>query len=121
MSWVGASFKPSHGTYHVCSSQALPALLGVIRDKNTQGAAYVLASNRAMTLLAEEAWAALPAPPARVIETPVGARMSVPSLPDPAKVVAVSIVRAGDTLLQRVRLLQPDVKVGKVSLQSPLL
>lgn len=72
-----------------------------------------------MRLLAEEALAHLPATP-KTVATPTGApyhgEISAADA-NPDGVCAVSIVRAGDSLLESVREVAPGVRVGKLWIQ----
>jgi len=68
-----------------------------------------------MRLLAEEGIALLPKAP-RTVMTPCG-EYAGEDLPDASSVCAVSIVRAGDSLLEAVRAVWPAVSVGKILIQ----
>lgn len=100
---------------HILQSRALAPLLTVMRDASTPNAAFGAHARRLMRLLAEEGIASLPASAASVT-TPCGAFDGV-ELPDASAVCAVSIVRAGDALLEEVRAVWPAVSVGKLLIQ----
>jgi len=90
-----------------------------IRDKDTTSAEFVFYSKRLMRLLAEEAVAHLPATPVTVstpTDAPYRGRLSVADA-NPDGVCAVSIVRAGDSLLESVREIAPGIRVGKLWIQ----
>ena len=64
----------------------------------------------------EETLARLPAP-TKVVDTPVpGATFETTAL-DESRLAAVSIIRAGDSLLDSVREAVPDIAVGKILIQ----
>ncbi len=68
-----------------------------------------------MRLLAEDALAEF-ATSTIEITTPCGTSPGVVG-PDPSSIVAVSIVRSGDALLEVVRQVEPSVRVGKILIQ----
>lgn len=68
-----------------------------------------------MRLLAEEGIASLPAS-AETVTTPCGTFAGT-NLPDASEVCAVSIMRAGDALLEEVRAVWPAISVGKLLIQ----
>lgn len=104
------------GSVVVVESAAVRALLTVIRDKRSDHAAFERASRRLLTLLSEEALAQLPGVEAVKVETPCGIYDGL-SRPPASLVVAVSIMRAGDALLEALRILEPGVAVGKFLIQ----
>lgn len=87
----------------------------VIRDEDTPHQVFAEHASRLMRLLAEEGIALLPKTP-RTVMTPTGEYAGV-DLPDASAVCAVSIVRAGDALLDAVRAVWPAVSVGKILIQ----
>mmetsp|Transcript_6961 Transcript_6961/g.10172 ORF Transcript_6961/g.10172 Transcript_6961/m.10172 type:complete len:225 (+) Transcript_6961:65-739(+) len=99
----------------VCQSKALKGLFTKIRDVNTSSQDFVHHSKRAMTLLAEEALAEFPSEE-NEIQTPCGPCPGVETM-DMSTACAVSIVRSGDALLESVRLLVPEISVGKILIQ----
>jgi len=99
----------------VLESRALTMLFTQIRDKNTKQLPYVKYSDRLMNILAEEGIAALCSEEIQV-ETPCGPYNGLKMI-DTNNLCAVSIVRSGDILLEAVRRLVPDVKVGKILMQ----
>jgi uracil phosphoribosyltransferase len=100
---------------HILQSRALAPLFTVIRDASTPHAAFSTHARRLMRLLAEEGIASLPAS-AEMVATPCGTFAGA-RLPDASDVCAVSIVRAGDALLEEVRAVWPAVSVGKLLIQ----
>jgi len=104
-----------HPNCKVLESRALTMLFTQIRDKNTAQLPYVQYSDRLMTILAEEGIAELCTEEVTV-ETPCGQYKGLKMI-DTDKLCAVSIVRSGDILLEAVRRLVPDVKVGKILMQ----
>lgn len=87
----------------------------VIRDEDSAHPAFADHARRLMRLLAEEAIACLPTTP-RTVMTPCGEFQGV-DLPEDHRVCAVSIMRAGDALLEAVRGVWPALAVGKILIQ----
>jgi uracil phosphoribosyltransferase len=109
-----------HPNLVVLQSRALTALFTVIRDEETEQAEFSAAADRLMRLLAEEGLTHLPGVRERTVRTPVGvySGLSSPlSAPGYSGVTAVSIVRAGDALLEAVRRVQPGISAGKILIQ----
>lgn len=108
-----------HPNLTVLKSRALVGLFTKIRDKDTTSAEFVFYSKRLMRLLAEEAIAHLPTN-SHTVNTPTNApyhgTLSVADA-NPDDVCAVSIVRAGDSLLESVREIAPGMRVGKLWIQ----
>ncbi|KAG5187556.1 uracil phosphoribosyltransferase-domain-containing protein [Tribonema minus] len=100
----------------VCKHSAIPHLLTPIRDVTTSSVQFAYYASRLMALLAEEAMAMLPAQQVS-ITTPTGATLPDAVRINTSKVCAVSIIRAGDSLLEAVRKIAPDVHVGKILIQ----
>jgi len=104
----------------ISKSPAYEGLFSVIRDKNTQTPSFVHHADRLMRILVEDALAALSSrPPAASVETPCGPTAQNFRRPvDPGIVTAVSIIRAGDSLLEVVRGILPGLaSVGKILIQ----
>jgi uracil phosphoribosyltransferase len=70
-----------------------------------------------MRLLAEDALAEFAQTTGHVVTTPCGTWTQGLTGPDPTSVVAVSIVRSGDALLEVVRQVEPAIRVGKILIQ----
>mmetsp|Transcript_4537 Transcript_4537/g.6889 ORF Transcript_4537/g.6889 Transcript_4537/m.6889 type:complete len:225 (+) Transcript_4537:83-757(+) len=108
-----------HPNLTVVKSRAFDTLFTKIRDVKTNSGDFVHYSKRAMRLLAEEAAAHLPTSP-QAVTTPTNAiyngHLSILDT-NPDGVCAVSIVRAGDSLLECVREIAPSVRVGKMWIQ----
>ena len=88
-------------------------------DKETTSVEFVAYSKRLMRLLAEEAISHLPTTK-HTITTPTNAPYTGElSLADtnPDMICAVSIIRAGDSLLESVREIIPGLRVGKMWIQ----
>ena len=66
--------------------------------------------------LAEEGLASLPGVKYRMVDTPCGSYPGL-ELPPEDQIAVVSIVRAGDTLLEAVRRARPGIAVGKILIQ----
>ena len=91
-------------------------LLPKIRDENTSSAEFAQYSMRIMRLLAEEGIASLPMTEKEIKCMGTGASYIGEEV-DMDNVCAVSIVRAGDSLLEAVRFCSPGIKVGKILIQ----
>lgn len=104
------------GSVVLVESAAVRSLLSVVRDKRSDHAAFERASRRLLTLLSEEALAQLPSVEAITVESPCGIYDGL-SRPQVESIVAVSILRAGDALLESLRTLEPGVAVGKFLIQ----
>lgn len=98
----------------VCNSPALPHLFSKLRCKKSDTATFVYYANRLMRILAEEGISELPAVN-KDIETPCGIYNGTEL--DEENAIAVSIIRAGDSLLDAVRFCLPSVRVGKILIQ----
>jgi uracil phosphoribosyltransferase len=98
----------------VIPSKACLNLFTTIRDQTTPPAQFQFAADRLMTILAEETIAELATTPVTV-HTPVAAFDGVAVSTD--SMCAVSIIRAGDSLLECVRRLLPGVSTGKILIQ----
>jgi len=97
-------------------SRALRHLFTHIRDENTSAKDFAFYSSRIMRILAEEGIAHLPAVSRDIVCCGTKAPFSGEVI-DMDNVCAVSIVRAGDSLLESVRACCPDVSVGKILIQ----
>lgn len=110
-------FSSLHPNLIVCPSQkTLLGLFTKIRDSNTCPTDFVTYSKRAMRLLAEDAIAELPSSTVTV-QTPTGDDFCGVKLPESASISIVSIVRAGDALLESMRELLLGAAVGKILIQ----
>ncbi len=92
-----------------------PFLYAKIRDRNTSNERFAFYANRIMTVLAEEAIGQFVEHALSVV-TPTAAQFTG-SLIEEERFCVVSIVRAGDSLLEAVRRLLPTAKVGKILIQ----
>jgi len=70
-----------------------------------------------MRILAEDAIAELPETHDKMIETPTKSKFMGVEGPPISRICAISIVRAGDSLLEAVRESLPGVSVGKILIQ----
>jgi uracil phosphoribosyltransferase len=77
---------------------------------------FATAADRLMNLLAEEGLAFLPGTVPKTVNTPCGIYHGLSEVPSHS-LCAVSIVRAGDTLLEAVRRIKPGIPVGKILIQ----
>jgi hypothetical protein len=105
-----------HPNCEVLSSRAITLLFTIIRDKRTTQRDYVAASDRLMTLLAEEGLARLPAVVPATVATPCGAYAGLAGPPS-HMICGVDIVRSGGILLEAVRKIAPDSKTAKILIQ----
>lgn len=95
----------------VCQSKALKHLFTRIRDVNTDAVRFAQYSRRILRIIAEEGVANLPATPVR-ITTPTQAEFDG-ELVDEDNIAAVSIIRAGDSLLDAFLQVVPSAVVGE--------
>ena len=104
-----------HPNLILSEHKAYDALFTKIRDVKTTTPDFVLYSKRLMRLLAEDTIAALPHR-STIIETPCCPNFEGSSL-DVDKICIVSIVRAGDSLMEAVRECLPQAHIGKILIQ----
>eukprot|EP00549_Striatella_unipunctata_P015074 CAMPEP_0118674188 /NCGR_PEP_ID=MMETSP0800-20121206/750_1 /TAXON_ID=210618 ORGANISM="Striatella unipunctata, Strain CCMP2910" /NCGR_SAMPLE_ID=MMETSP0800 /ASSEMBLY_ACC=CAM_ASM_000638 /LENGTH=394 /DNA_ID=CAMNT_0006569357 /DNA_START=22 /DNA_END=1206 /DNA_ORIENTATION=+ len=104
-----------HHKLVISSSKAYANLFTQMRDVNSDSAQFVFYARRAMRLLAEDAIAELPHEKIS-ITTPCGLCEGIKPIPA-ERLCAVSIIRAGDALLECVRECLPNVPVGKILIQ----
>ena len=86
-----------------------------MRDVGTDSVTFAHYAKRSMRILAEDALAEFPSDDV-AIQTPCGPYKGVKSI-DPEVIVAVSIIRSGDALVEVVRDVEPRVRVGKILIQ----
>ncbi|KAG7384510.1 hypothetical protein PHYBOEH_009425 [Phytophthora boehmeriae] len=98
----------------VLKYQALGPLQIKLRDEKTTPTEFKFYADRLMRILAEEGLAAC-ANKTETVVTPTGD--SFTGLVPAEKVCAVSIIRAGDSLLQSIISCDPTVSVGKILIQ----
>ncbi|KAK8789963.1 hypothetical protein WA158_006743 [Blastocystis sp. Blastoise] len=98
----------------VLQNRSLKYLMTVLRDKNTSEATFRQYADRVHRILVEEAITYLPSDDV-VIETPCGKFNGCKQSSD--KLLAISIIRAGDSLLQGLLDVLPDIKIGKILIQ----
>ncbi|GMI09285.1 hypothetical protein TrVE_jg5811 [Triparma verrucosa] len=105
-----------HPNLVVLQNKSLLNLFTRVRDQTTSPSDFEFYAKRLMTILAEETIADLPlATSPTTVSTPCSSFTG--SFVDSTKICAVSIVRAGDSLLGCVRSLLPGVSVGKILIQ----
>jgi uracil phosphoribosyltransferase len=92
----------------------LRAMHTVIRDRDCPRADFVHYARRIIHLLLEEALGQLPFTP-KAVTTPVGA--TYPGLEFSAKLCAVPVIRAGESMEAVVRELHPGIRIGKILIQ----
>lgn len=97
-------------------TRALIGLFTVIRDTSTSHGDFAHHADRLMRLLAEEGLAHMPDVKPKTVATPCGSYQGL-QLQAPSTIAAVSIVRAGDTLLEAARALVPSLACGKILIQ----
>jgi len=98
----------------VLENRCLRHLFTKIRDKETNHIDFKVYSNRLMTILCEEGVATLSKP--KSIVTGAGYEYSGEHV-STVDIVAVSIIRAGDSMLDVFTTLVPEAKVGKILIQ----
>jgi uracil phosphoribosyltransferase len=101
---------------HVLQGPALTALFSVIRDKDSTSAVFARYAERLFSILVEETLSRLPGVEPMGVETPCGHfdGLSHHSVNDLA---VVSIVRAGDSLMEAFRRVLPGVATGRILIQ----
>jgi len=105
-----------NGRVVVVESKAVNALMTQVRSDSVSHLDNIRCSDRALNLLAEEGLANLPGVRPLTVTTACGSYTGLSSVPA-SEIVAVSIVRSGDVLLEAVRRCLPDVGVGKILIQ----
>ena len=110
--------NPNHGDLHpnlvVGPSKAYATLFTQMRKADHSPVVFASYAKRAMRLLAEDSIAELPTKQTQII-TPCGPTMGTEL--DVDKICAISIIRAGDSLLQAVLDVLPEAHVGKILIQ----
>jgi len=109
------SFTLDMDKISVVNSTSVTLLSSKLRDKDTGYNDYMIYGDRIMTILAEEALAAVPSVVRKTIETPTGTFEGLAD--NGAQLCVVSIVRSGDILLESIRKLVPGIRVGKILIQ----
>lgn len=92
----------------------LRALHTVVRDRTSSRTDFVVCADRIIRLVVETGLGLLPHE-RHVVRTPVGAEYE--GLRAATDVVAVPIVRAGESMESGVRALRPGIRVGKILIQ----
>jgi len=90
-------------------------LYSVIRDRESNRLAFVRAATKIMSILCEEALCLVDQKPREVI-TPTGSLIQG-VFRDLSNIVAVSIIRAGDSMLDTFLATAPEAVVGKILIQ----
>jgi len=103
-----------HPSLVVGPSRAYSTLFTQMRKADNSPVAFASAAKRAMRLLAEDSIAELPTKRTQIV-TPCGSTTGTELAVD--KICAVSIIRAGDSLLQAVLDVLPEAHVGKILIQ----
>lgn len=116
LSTEGVAGTEHHPNAIVLQSRALRMLFTRVRATETPCAEFVYTSNRLMGVLAEEALAHLPMTKEVQVETPCGVYNGLQP-PKSSELAAISIMRAGDSLLRAMRKVIPGIPVGKVLIQ----
>jgi len=108
---------PTPPTVVVPQCRSFPYLYTRIRDLKSSNETFAFYSSRIMTVLAEEALGLVPSAPFHV-ETPTQAMFAGTRLvEDESRLCLVSIIRAGDSLMEAARKLVPQAAVGKILIQ----
>jgi len=100
----------------VLESRAITLLFSMLRKKEATQREFVAASDRLMTLLAEEGLARLPSVQPVDVVTPTGTYAGL-STPETDKICCVDIIRSGCILLEAFRKICPDAKTAKILIQ----
>lgn len=104
-----------HPNLVISPSKAHKLLFTKMRDVNSSTVTFGSYARRSMRILAEDALAEFPTQEID-IETPCGP-FKGSQIVDPTNIVATSIIRSGDALLEAVRDVEPQVRVGKILIQ----
>jgi len=104
-----------HPNLLVSPSKAHQLLFTKIRDVGTDSVTFGQYAKRSMRILVEDALAEFPCESID-IQTPCGPCRGLKSI-DPTKIVATSIIRSGDALLEAARDVEPALRVGKILIQ----
>jgi uracil phosphoribosyltransferase len=105
-----------HPNAMLVDSRAIRLLFTRIRDASTPPPAFAAHADRLMDVLALEGLALLPDTRPVTVATPCGPYEGLEA-PPASSLAVVSIVRAGDSLLEAVRRAAPGVCVGKILIQ----
>ncbi|MET9608693.1 uracil phosphoribosyltransferase [Streptomyces sp. NPDC006512] len=103
-----------HNVHPLPQTNQLRAMHTIIRDRGASRADFVFYSRRIIRLLLESALDQLPFDKHEAT-TPVGETYD--GLKFAAKLCAVPVIRAGDSMLDELRNVVPDVRVGKILIQ----
>ncbi len=104
-----------HPNLVVSPSKAHQLFFTKMREVNTDSVTFAHYAKRSMRILAEDSLAEFPSESVDV-QTPCGTCKGVKSI-NPEQIVATSVIRSGDALLEAVRDVEPHVRVGKILIQ----
>ncbi|MBW5481260.1 uracil phosphoribosyltransferase [Streptomyces bambusae] len=104
----------SEKVHQLPQTNQLRALHTIIRDRDVPRADFVHYARRVIRLLLESALDLLPFDK-QDVTTPVGE--TYPGLRFTGKLCAVPVIRAGDSMVEELRLLIPGIRVGKILIQ----
>jgi uracil phosphoribosyltransferase len=105
-----------HNALTIVQSRALVPLFSKIRDASLSSSDFVFYSKRLMRILSEEALSMIYTTQCTVT-TPCGAYEGLAIDAPEASMCVVSIIRAGDSLLEAMREIMPSLAVGKILIQ----
>uniref|UniRef100_A0A7S2LGL4 uracil phosphoribosyltransferase n=1 Tax=Leptocylindrus danicus TaxID=163516 RepID=A0A7S2LGL4_9STRA len=105
-----------HPNLILSESKAYDALFTKMRDVKTKPSEFEFFAKRVMRILAEDAIAQLPHKTIK-ITTPCSPNIEGKELMSVDNICVVSIVRAGDSLMEAVRACLPGVSIGKILIQ----
>ncbi|MER7512986.1 uracil phosphoribosyltransferase [Streptomyces lavendulae] len=103
-----------HNVHPLPQTNQLRAMHTIIRDRDASRADFVFYSRRIIRLLLESALDQLPFDKQKVV-TPVGETYE--GLKFVPKLCAVPVIRAGDSMVDELREVVPNIRVGKVLIQ----
>ncbi|RLN06296.1 hypothetical protein BBJ28_00008841, partial [Nothophytophthora sp. Chile5] len=109
-----AAMEAKYPNLQILKYRALAPLLIKLRDESTTPTHFKLYADRLMSILAEEGLATC-ANKTETVMTPTGDAFT--GVAPAERVCAVSIIRAGDSLLQSLIACDPTVAVGKILIQ----
>lgn len=110
----GAALAADANVHLLAQTNLLLADHAVIRDRDARREDFVLRSARIIRRLLETALDLMPYEPYQV-RTPIGAHYTGTRLSRP--ICAVSVMRAGDSMAEVLRTVDPSIRIGKILVQ----
>lgn len=108
--------QKSYPNLIVIKTKAVDMLIGKIRDKNVQTEQFRSLSRRIIRLIVEEALS-LECDETIVKESPLGLYKTIHNPRPNTDYIAISILRSGNSMVDELVQLMPDVSIGKILVQ----